>query len=227
MLWGELTTLARVTGVSAELPDDIGPEELLVAVFSRLVIVGADGLRLHEEVFLAARAVPPRGRSRRIEVEERRFEELRQSVEAALDPPACVPSPPAAARRLREVWPEIKGPLANDVVVRAEIRTAALERDLAHRKAEELERVDVITEHMRRSLSEALGDLKPRQGRFEDLDQPERRQLDIDRAAWRARLDGLDGDRERERAAVERRYVGVQTLTFPVAVVLVAQTDRP
>ena len=54
-------------------------EELLVTALTRLVLVGADGIRLHEEVFLAARAVPPQGRSRRIEVEERRFEELRRS----------------------------------------------------------------------------------------------------------------------------------------------------
>jgi superfamily II DNA or RNA helicase len=225
-LWGELSTLARVTGVSALLPDDIGAEELLVTALTRLVLVGADGIRLHEEVFLAARAVPPQGRSRRIEVEERRFEELRRSVEAALDPDACLRSPQAAARRLSNIWSEIKQPLANDVAVRAEIRTAALERDLARRKAEDLERIDAVIEHMRVSLSDALGEPKPQQLRFDDLDQPERRQLEIDRATWRARLDRLDEDREQERAAVELRYLGVRTLTFPVAVVLVTQDRR-
>ena len=57
-VWGEQTTLARVAGVSAELPDDVRPGEMLVTVLTRFVLVGADGARLHEEVLLAARAVP-------------------------------------------------------------------------------------------------------------------------------------------------------------------------
>jgi len=78
-VWGELAALTRVSGVVAELPGEIRPEEMLVAVVTRLVLVGADGTRLHEEVLLAARAVPPAGRSRRIEVEERRFEAIRDA----------------------------------------------------------------------------------------------------------------------------------------------------
>jgi superfamily II DNA or RNA helicase len=222
-LWGEQTTLARVTGVSAELPDDIRPSEMLVTALTRLLLVGADGARLHEEVFFAARAVPPTGRSRRLELEERRFELVRHAVEAALDPDACRPADPDACRRLVEIWPEIRDLLSADVAARAEARTAALERELARRKSEDLDRVDAVAEHMRRSLSEALREAQPTQLRFEDLDEPERRQFEVDRAAWQARLDRLDDDRTHERAAVERRYVGVRTLTFPVAVVLVTR----
>ena len=116
----------------------------------------ADGARLHEEVLLAARAVPSAGRSRRLEVEERRFELLRQAVEAALDPDACQPADPDASRRLAELWPDLRSQLAGDAAARAAVRQVALERDLDRRKAEDLDRVDVIAEHMRRSLSDAL-----------------------------------------------------------------------
>ena len=230
-VWGEQTTLARVAGVSATLPDDVRPGELLVTVLSRFVLVGADGTRLHEEVLLAARAVPPAGRSRRLEVEERRFELLRQAVEAALDPNACRPADPDASRRLAQLWPELRSLLAGDVAARAAVREVALERDLARRKDEDLERVDVITEHMRRSLAEALSEQpQHEQLRFDQLDQldqPERRQLEVDRDAWKARLDSLDDERQGERAAIERRYLGVRTLTFPVAVLLVTPAEGP
>jgi hypothetical protein len=192
---------------------------VLVTVITRLVLVGADGARLHEEVLLAARAVPATGRSRRLEVEERRFEALRMAVEAALDPDACRPTSRAAAQRLADTWPELRELLAGDVAARATVRKVALERELAGRQADELVRVDAITEHMRRTLTDALGEQAPV--------QPERGQLDADRAAWRSRLDGLDGERDRERAAVESRYRGVRELTFPVAVVLVTRPEQP
>lgn len=225
-VWGEVTTLARVSGVCADLPQEIRPDELLVAVFTRLVLVGADGARLHEEILLAARAVPPTGRSRRIEVEERRFDALRQAIETALDPDACVPVVRSAATRLTEIWPDLRGLLAGDVAARAAVRKSALQRDLTAREADELSRVDAITEHLRRVLTDALAEVIPVQLSFEDLDQPERHQLEADRAAWRARLDGLDTEREHEREAVAHRYQGVRELTFPVAVLLVTSPEK-
>jgi superfamily II DNA or RNA helicase len=221
-VWGEQSRLARVAGVSATLPDDVRPGEALVAVLTRFVLVGADGARLHEEVLLAARAVPVAGRSRRLEVEERRFESLRQTVEAALDPDSCQPAAADASERLTSLWPDLRNLLAGDVAARAAMRQSALERDLDERKGEDLERVNAITEHMRRSLADALGDQRSdQQLRFDLLDQPERRQLEVDRDAWKARLDSLDDENQRERAVIERRYLGVRTLTFPFAVLLV------
>jgi superfamily II DNA or RNA helicase len=221
-VWGEQSRLARVTGVTTILPDDVRLGEVLVAVLSRFVLVGADGARLHEEVLLAARAVPTGGRSRRIEVEERRFESLRQTVESALDPDSCQPAALDDCERLSVLWPDLSGLIAGDVTARAAVRQTALERELEERKDEDLDRVDAITEHMRRSLADALGQQRQdQQLRFDLLELPERRQLEVDREAWRARLASLDDERLRERALIERRYLGVRTLTFPFAVVLI------
>jgi ERCC4-related helicase len=220
-VWGEQHTLARVAGVTAPLPEEVRPGELLVTVVTRLVLVGADGARLHEEVLLAARAVPATGRSRRLEVEERRYEALRTAVEDSLEPGACRPAPTTAKQRLTEMWPELRDLLAGDVAARAVVRKTALERDLDRRESDELSRVDGVIEHMRRTLTEALEGPAHVQLRLDELDVPELRQLDSDRAAWRARLDGLDDERERERATVRRRYGGVRELTFPVAVLLI------
>jgi ERCC4-related helicase len=224
-VWGEQAALSRVTGVTADLPEEVRADEYLVTVVSRLVLVGADGGRLHEEILLAARAVPRSGRSRRLEVEERRFEALRAAVEGALEPSTCLPADTASARQLTTAWPDLRQLLTGDVAARAAVRKAALERELARRESDELQRVDAVTDHMRRTLTEALAEPVPVQLRLDELDQPERRQVAVDRAAWRARLEGLDAERERERAAVTRRYRGVRELTFPVAVVLVTRPE--
>ena len=225
-VWGEVAGLSRVSGVVADLPADIRPEERLATVITRLVLVGADGSRLHEEVLLAGRAVPETGRSRRIEVEERRFDELRRAVEDALDPDQCIPVDRLDAQAFADRWPTLAEQLVGDVTARAAIRKTGLQRDLERRKEDDLRRVDAITEQLRRLLTDALTEAPAEyQPTLEEFDEPEREQLARDRAAWVARLEGLDAENERERAAVAHRYETVRELTFPVAVLLVTRAE--
>lgn len=223
--WGLHSGLSRVTGVTASLPPEVRPGELLVTLATRLVVVGTDGARLHEEVVLTGRALPESGRSRRIEVDERRYEVVRDAVEAALEPAACRPAPLAARRRLVAAWPDLRDQLVTDVALRAAARGQSLGRQIRERQAEELTRIDGVTTHLRRTLTEALAEPAPVQLRLDDLDEPERAQLESTREAWRARLDSLDIEQERERELVHRRYAGQRELTFPVAVVLVAPEE--
>lgn len=224
-VWGHQRALSRVTGVTAALPDEVRPGELLVTIVTRLVIVGADAARLHEEVVLTGRALPENGRSRRIEVDERRYEAVRSAVEAALEPDACRSAPRGARQRLVDAWPDLRNLLVDDVARRAEARALALNRQIEERKAEELTRIDGVTDHMCRTLTDVLADPVPVQLRLDELDSPERAQLESDRIAWRTKLLGLDVSRERQREEVHRRYAGQRELTFPVAVVLVAPED--
>ena len=225
LVWSDRAQLSRVTGVTADLPDEIRADELLVAAVARLVLVGVDGARLHEEVFLAARAVPAAGRSRRVELEERRAEALRAAVEAALEPDACRPAPRGSAARLADSWPELRSLLAGDVTARAAVRRGALDRELGRREAEEVSRIDTISEHVRETLTAALAEPESVQLRLDELDPPEQRQIEVDRAAWRAKLEGLSADRDRQQEAVRRRYADVRELTFPVAVVLLTRPE--
>ena len=224
-VWGEHTKVGRVAAVTADLPDDIRSDEALLCVFSRFVVVGADGARLHEEVMLAARGVPAVGRSRRLGLDERRYDRLRQVVEGSLDPAACRPAPLEVRARIARAWPQLEESLAADVAERAESRARHLERDLERRRAADLAHVDAVADHMRRSLETALGPegRAPRQLSFEDLDEAERGQLERDREAWQARLERLEDDRVAERALVERRYQETKVLTFPFALCLVVR----
>jgi len=220
-IWGERTVLGRAAGASAPLGDEVRPGEVLVVVFTRLVVVGADGGRLHEEIVLGVRALPESGRSRRVAIEERRYGALRDVVEAALEPAACRPAAPGARERVIAAWPDLRGQLAEDLELRVTARAASLRRDLDRRRDDELRRVDGVSDHMRTVLTQALAEPVAVQLRLDELDVPERDQLQRDRDAWRARLESLESDREREREAVEARYGATRELTFPFAVLVV------
>jgi superfamily II DNA or RNA helicase len=217
-LWGGRTPLHRVAAIRFNPPGDAGIDGVLAAVFARLVIVGADGRRLHEEVMLAARVVPPSGRSRRLELEQPRYARLREAVEGALEPQSCQQATEAERHLVMTLWPELEPLLAADVQVRAAERLAALERDLARRQDDEIKRTEAVFDQLRLTLKSAVEGPGPVQLTFDDLDAAELQQLERDRCAWQARLEGLDDERARELAAIGHRYAGIRELVFPFAV---------
>jgi len=63
-VWSGLTGLNRVTAV---VSDDPAVEHTLAGAYSRFVAVGADGIRLHEEVLYAGGWLRDDGTFRRVE----------------------------------------------------------------------------------------------------------------------------------------------------------------
>jgi superfamily II DNA or RNA helicase len=227
-LWGGSASLHRIAAVRFTSPPSASIDGVLVAVFSRLVVVGADGQRLHEEVMLAARDVPTSGRSRRIELEQPRFSGLRAAVEGALEPSRCRLAFEEEKLHVVVRWPDIEPLLGEDVRVRAVERVTSLDRDLARRKDAEAKNTQAVFTQLRLTLEGALTAPEPVQLTFDDLDQEERQQLDRDRQAWQSRLDGLDDELDRELAAIRRRYADVRELVFPFAIAICVPDDgRP
>jgi len=219
-IWGGRATLHRVAALRFSPPAEAGIDGPLIAVFARLVVVGADGGRLHEEVMLAARVVPTTGRSRRIELEQPRYRELRDSVEGALEPDACLLAPESARLGLVRQWTELEPLLAGDVAVRAKERLDSLQRTLNRRREGETRRVETVFTQLRATLQAALEGPAALQLTLDDFDEPERHQFERDRQAWDGRLKGLDEEKARELVAIQARYAAVRELVFPFAVAL-------
>jgi superfamily II DNA or RNA helicase len=219
-IWGGRAALHRVAAFRFTPPADAEIDGLLVAVFARLVVVGADGQRLHEEIILSSRIVPSAGKSRRVEIEERRHDELRRAVEDALEPTACRLASEQPRKQLADRWADLEPLLAGDVQVRAKERLQSLRRALDQRKDTEIKNVETVFTQLRATLDSALDGPGLIQLTLDDLDEPEKHQLERDRAAWRARRDGLAEERQREFDAIERRYAAVKELVFPFAVAL-------
>jgi hypothetical protein len=210
-VWGA-GNLARAASL---LLDDPRLTDPVIAAYSRLVLVGSDGKRLHEELFAAGGWL--RGSSfARLGVNE-----LAGILDAALGPDARPKESTNVVRQeLATNWPRISGSLDAAINARAREREASLERTLAKRQTDEESRTARLLEAFEQSLRAALSEqATTQQMSFADLNTDERAQLEQDRSAWQERLAALPGERSAELTAIAKRYESVRVLWFPAAVV--------
>lgn len=216
-VWGsQHGGLHRVATCLAAAEDQEAP---VLAAYSRLVLVGADGSRLHEEVFasggwLRGSGFTPIGVTR-----------LRGILDGALATEAVRPAR-AAQKSLVEVWGRVQPSLSAAIEARAQEREQSLRGRLAALKQREIESLDAVVDQFRRTLQRALVDPEHEQLELQLTEPDERAQLRRDVESWRATLEGLDAQRAAEHEQIERRYAEVRALTFPAAVVFVVPAGR-
>ncbi len=195
--------LHRVT--ARVVPGDLLRTPALVA-HGRVVITGAEGIRLHEEIVAAGGPIEG-GRLTRA-----RQEELEALLAAATDE-----MPAEGARQhLAELWPTLSGPLARALGVRADQRARSLHGLLGRRCEEEVTAIEAV-------LTELAASIRSKLTEEPHWEQPtlfavEREQLHADRDALKARLRDIPAQRERETAALRRRYADPTVRWFPAAV---------
>jgi superfamily II DNA or RNA helicase len=207
--------------VSACVASGIDLEATLLVAFTRLVLVGADGTRLHEEVF------PTGGWLR-----NGRFQALGVNATAELVARILAleqPQPVLAMehQRLSREWQSARSSLITSTTNRAREREQSLRARMEALKAEEIKRLDQAVEQFRRTLQNALKDsgIEALQLRLFD---DERDQLSRDVAGWRSTLESLDAQLAEEKSQIEKRYSDVRPLTFPAAILFAVpdQLDR-
>jgi hypothetical protein len=197
---GRRTGLARVT---ARLVPDLASEGPAVVSHGRLVVTGADGHRLHEEMISAGGTISE-GRFRRLNLGE-----VDQLLAAGGDG-----MPGAVMReRLAGLWPQLAGPLTAALEQRAQDRAASLTRVLVRRAATESESVAEVLQELRRSIEASLHEPE-----IEQLSLFEREQLHRDVDALRRRLARIPEDIAAEQAMITRRYADPTPRLFPAAV---------
>lgn len=207
--------LHRVTAV---VSNDPALEDVLVGAYSRFVIVGADGVRLHEEVLHAGGWAPEHGRFRRLE---------NLSVLSGLLDRALATSIPVSGpvwQRIATRWPQASDGLLNAIEWRKNTRLDSLRRTLAQREEEERARIAATIAQFSATLRSALAD-DDEDALFSLIDieksKEEREQYRKDRRRWEARLTELTIERDRELEAIAARYRHQEPHLFPVAVVFV------
>ena len=205
--------------VSACIASGIDLEATLLVAFTRLIFVGADGTRLHEEVF------PTGGWLR-----NGRFQALGVNATAelvarilAIDQPEPVLATDHV--RLSREWQSARLALITSITNRAREREQSLRARMEALKAEEIKRLDQAVDQFRRTLQNALKDpgIEALQLRLFD---DERDQLSRDIAGWRSTLENLDTQQAEEKSQIERRYSDVRPLTFPAAILFAVPAQR-
>jgi superfamily II DNA or RNA helicase len=192
--------------VTARVVDDPRVREPVVCVHARLVVTGADGHRLHEELIQAGGAI----RGGRIE---------RLGVNALRDVLA-LPSHGAPADELREqlaaFHPQLESQLLSALEARAKERSASLERTVAQRREEEVGKVTAVLTELRERILAELREKPTVQ--LQLFDEAERDQLERNRSHLHRRAEAIPAEIERETEELRRRFAEPQPRVFPVAV---------
>lgn len=213
LLRAELWAQARGTGQRARLsrvtarvvPGDLLPAPAVVA-HGRVVVTGAEGTRLHEEVVAAGGLIEGGQLSRA------RQEDLERWLAAAGEQ-----MPDEAVReRLTRLWDTLAAPVGRAFESRAMQRARSLHGLLERRRDEEIAAMEAVLSELESSIRDALSD----EPRWEQpsLFEMEQQQLRADHEALRERLAGIPAQREREIAALRRRYADPTARWFPAAV---------
>ena len=213
--------LRRVTAV---VSDDPTLQTVLVGAYSRFVLVGADGVRLHEEVLHAGGWMPETGRFRRWDVVGALGEALSRGLTTG------TAAPPHVRARLAEMWPRMQEGVLSAIDARANTRQEALQRRLVDRKDEEQRRIVERLDHFATGLRAALraeedSGQQALLTKVQAAKSPEElRQYQRDRREWNTKLANVELQKKAELDAIEARYAAPTPHRFPVALVFVVPT---
>jgi hypothetical protein len=200
---GEARHLQRVT--ARLIPGHLIDTPVVVA-HARLVMTGALGHRLHEEVLEVGG-----------EIREGRFKRLGVTKVANLLQDAGDETPPQEIQAsLQRVWPDIEGSLRRAVEARGRERTDSLRKKLADRAQKETSDMEAILLELKATIEKEL--TQPAYVQLDLFSTEEKNQYSRNQSALQARLRSIPEEIEREKAAIRQRYADPEPRIFPVAI---------
>ncbi|MBX3000926.1 MAG: DISARM system SNF2-like helicase DrmD [Caldilineaceae bacterium] len=196
----------RLHRVAVRLVPDHILNSLAVVAHARLVVIGGDSQRLHEEIIQSGGEIR--------EGRFRRFESLGR-MESVLQAATHRQPSPAVAQKLTALWPNLEAGLSRALDVRMGERVQSLERLLEQRLHRELGDIEAILNELARAIRQELNQ-EPAQ--LPLFNEEERDQYARNFSALEARLGQIPAELAEEQAAIRRRYADPQPRLFPVAV---------
>jgi superfamily II DNA or RNA helicase len=200
--------------VSACVAKDGSLTEAAVIAHARLVLTGADGHRLHEEI-IAAGGYVRNGRFMRLNVGQ-----VRDAIAAAGPHPVDA----ATQRDLSSGWTAIETPLFRALEARADGVVESLERRLQERAADDVRTVEAVLTELAKNIEAQIARFEGDEGRQLKLqfrEEEESAQFELDLDDLRARLRLIPAEIVREQDAIRRRYKEPKARLFPAAVTIV------
>jgi superfamily II DNA or RNA helicase len=196
--------LHRVTArlVSAQS----GLETPAVIAYGRLVILGSDQQRMHEEVITAG-GVLKEGKFTRLGV---------MQIQAALGAALPEPAPEAIKQKLAGLWSSYAETLMRSLETRMRDRTNSLQRDLKNREDKEVADITAVLTELQRSILKELEE--PEFKQLEIFSTAEKEQLDRNINSLKMRAEQIPQEIEQETAAIRARFKDPTPRLFPLAV---------
>jgi len=178
-----------------------------VVAHARLVVIGGDSHRLHEEIITAG-GVIQEGRFRRMNVGQ-----TQNALEAGTDELVSLQT----QERLIDIWPQVESSLLQSLEVRMGDRLNSMQRLLEERQDKEIQDITSILTELKQSIENELDDIaKPRQ--LEMFTENELDQLNQNIEVLHRRIQQIPQEIEEEIQAIKSRYANPKPRMFPVAV---------
>jgi SNF2 family DNA or RNA helicase len=206
-IWSLDSQTKHLSRVSACIVDDAKLKSPVVIAHGRIVVLGGDNHRLHEEIIMAGGTFNE-GRFNRLNVSE---------TKAAFESASETPVPADIEARLQILWTKNSDALMTALEARRVERTKNLEKTLTERAEKEVSKLVAIMTELQHSIE---AELSPHQSQQLDLfgDEDGKQQRERDIAALRRRVAEIPQEIERESAHIRARFANPTARLFPVAV---------
>ena len=205
-VWAEKgrSKLQRVT--ARVVPNDLLGTPVVIA-HARLVVIGGDSFRLHEELIAAGGTIQVEKWGGRLNVGQ---------TESALAGATNRAPSPTVQERLLNLYPVLSGPLASALEARMKQMVDGLRKKLADRAEKEAKDITSILTELKKAIEAELKDPAYIQTRM--FDDPEQERFERNKDAMRARAKEIPEEIQRETEAIRARFADPQARMFPVAV---------
>ena len=191
-----------------------GLAQPMAYVWSRLLIVGGDHLRLHEELTFSGGE---------LKADSFRREAVLKNLQKLLDESHPMENVPEAVFAvLKSRFEKYEAAITKSYEARSKERLDSLLSTLNRRKDSEVRDVNTLLDELEKNIRKELkleNDHEQYRQMTFDFAAEDIQELKRDFAALHARLDQIPQERENEIALVERHYANPRCLTFPAAIV--------
>jgi hypothetical protein len=206
-IWSLGSQSKHLSRVSACVVDDADLTHPVVIAHGRIVVLGGDNHRLHEEIITAGGALTE-GRFNRLNVGE---------TKAALAAATATPAPAIIEDRFQALWAKHQTALLAALEARRVERTKNLEKNFAELADKEVNKLRTVMTELQRAIQAELHDQDaPRQLSLFEVEEKD--QWDRDRFALRRRLSEIPEEIKRESDHIRSRFANPNARLFPVAV---------
>lgn len=200
----------KINRVTARIARQNTIKDPSIIAFARLVVLGGDNHKLHEETLIAGGALRD-GRFYRYNVSETKH---------AFDSATDVEAPQHLKDRFQELWPKHQEPVNKALEARKNERAESLSKILIERRDKEMRDSEAILEELATAIRAELHK-KPEQ-QLSLWPQTEAEQFRRDREALKGRLARIPEEIVAEKKAIMARYENVTSRLFPVALSFIA-----
>jgi len=199
----------RLHRITARIVPDAALQHLAMIAHARLVVIGGDCHRLHEEIITAGGLIR--------EGRFARFSSLKE-MQLALDAATDRQPSKNVSEKLLALWPKNSDALRQALEARMRDRTDGLTKALGERADKEAHDIRTILTELQNAIQEQFADPTYQHAFLPGMAPAEQEQFERNVDVLRRRLQEIPKEIDKETSEIEARFADPQPRMFPVAV---------